>query len=88
MNRGQAKKGTDLPDIFRLCLDPAAGPTLLSQLANAEAQLRADAARHARRWFNEHSQRSFRIIRAIPEGQDIHVDDLHLVGELLEGALT
>src|SRR5665811_2488253 len=31
MNRGAAKEGTDLLDIVRLCLDPAAGPVLRSQ---------------------------------------------------------
>ncbi|WDZ86694.1 hypothetical protein [Micromonospora cathayae] len=88
MNRGQAKEGTDLLDIIRLCLDPLAGPTLLGQLATGEPQLREDAARHARRWFDQHAQRSLPIIRAIPEGRDVQLDDLRLVGELLEGALT
>jgi hypothetical protein len=55
MNRGSQKEGTDLLDIIRLCLDPAAGPVLRSQLASADPQLRDDAARHAQRWFNDHS---------------------------------
>jgi hypothetical protein len=88
MNRGAAKEGTDLLDIIRLCLDPATRPVLTDQLANADELLRADAARHAQRWFNDHADRSLRVIRAIPEGRDTELDDLHLIGELLQGALS
>jgi hypothetical protein len=88
MNRGAAKEGTDLLDIVRLCLDPAAGPVLRSQLEAADPQLREDASLHARRWFEDHADRSLRLARAIPEGQDTQLDDLHLVGELLQSALT
>jgi hypothetical protein len=87
MNRGAAKEGTDLLDIIRLCLDPAAGPVLRTQLANAETQLRVDAARHAQRWFNDNADRSLRLVRGIPEGRGTELDDLRLVGELLQGAL-
>jgi hypothetical protein len=87
MNRGAAKEGTDLLDIIRLCLDPTVGATLRAQLAGAETQLRLDAARHARRWFNDHAERSLRLIRSIPEGRGTELDDLHLVGELLQGSL-
>jgi len=88
MNRGAAKEATDLLDITRLCLDPATRPVLTNQLANAEELLRADAVRHAQRWFNDHAGRSLRLVRAIPEGRDTELDDLHLVGELLQGALS
>ncbi len=75
LNRGAAKEGTDLLDIVRLCLDPLAGPVLRDQLARADPQLRADAARHAQRW-------------GIPEGRSTELDDLHLTGELLEAVLS
>jgi hypothetical protein len=88
MNRGSQKEGTDLLDIIRLCLDPAAGPVLRSQLASADPQIRDDAARHAQRWFNDHSERSLRQIRGIPEGRSMELDDLHLVNELLQAVLT
>jgi hypothetical protein len=88
MNRGSAKEGTDLLDIIRLCLDPSAGPVLRRQLANADAQIRTDAARHAQRWFFDHAERSLRRISAIPEGRDVEMDDLHLVNELLQPVLS
>lgn len=88
MNRGAAKEATDLLDIIRLCLEPATRTVLLEQLANADDLLRADAARHAHRWFDHHAVRSLRLIRAIPEGRDTEIDDLHLVGELLQGVLS
>ncbi len=87
MNRGSAKEGTDLLDIIRICLDPGVGPAMRTQLSNAEQQLRADASRHAQRWFDEHAARSLRLVRNIPEGRDTALDDLHLVGELLQGVL-
>ncbi|GIF64860.1 hypothetical protein Ais01nite_28950 [Asanoa ishikariensis] len=87
MNRGRAKEATDLLDIIRLCLDPVAGPTVLTQLANSEPQLREDAGRHAGRWFDHQAGRSLRVVRAVPEGQGIELDDLHLVGELLHSVL-
>lgn len=88
MNRGATKEGTDLLDIVRLSLDPTAGPVLRSQLEAADPRLREDASRHAKRWFEDHAHRSLRLARAIPEGRDTQLDDLHLVGELLQSALT
>ncbi len=87
MNRSRAKEGTDLLDIVRLCLDPVTGPVVLTQLASSEWQLRADARRHASRWFDDQAERSLRVVRAVPEGQEILLDDLHLVGELLHSVL-
>ncbi len=88
MNRGAAKEATDLLDIVRLTLDPVAGPLVRTQLATADSQLQQDAARHARRWFQDHAARSVRVMRAIPEGRETQLDDLHLVAELLLRALT
>lgn len=88
MNRGAAKEGTDLLDIISLTLDPTAGATARAQLAGADPQLRQDAARHAHRWFTDHSERSLRLIHAVPEGRTTQLDDLHLVGELIGTALT
>jgi hypothetical protein len=88
MNRGSAKEGTDLLDIIRLCLDPAAGPILRAQPAHADLRIRVDAARHAQLWFNDRADRSLRRVRAIPEGRNTELDDLHLVGELLDGVLS
>lgn len=88
MNRGAAKEGTDLLDIIQLTLDRTAGQLSRSQLHDANTQLRQDAALHAQRWFFDHADRSLRLIRAIPEGRDTDIDDLHLVGELLQSALT
>ena len=88
MNRGVAKEGTDLLDIVHLSLDPAAGHVSRSQLEAADPQLREDASLHANRWFEDQADRSLRLARAIPEGRDTQLDDLHLVGELLQSALT
>ncbi len=88
MNRGAAKEATDLLDIVRLSLDPAASPLVRAQLATADAQLQEDAARHARRWFQDHAERSVRVMRAIPEGRETQLDDLHLIAELLLRAPT
>lgn len=66
MNRGAAKEATDLLDIVQLSLDPAASPLGRAQLATADSQLQEDAARHARRWFQDHAERSVRVMRAIP----------------------
>ncbi|GAA2526550.1 hypothetical protein [Winogradskya humida] len=88
MNRGSAKEATDLLDILRLSFDPESGPLLRKQLAEAEPQLRTDAALHAQRFFGTHVARSRRIIQALPDGQGTELDDLRLVGELLERALS
>lgn len=88
MNRGTAKEGTDLLDIVRLTLDPVTGPTLRDQLAAADPQLREDAARHSDLWFRDRAARSLGIARRVPEGSETQLDDLLLVGELLQGVLT
>jgi len=88
MNRGATKEATDLLDIIRLTLDPTAGPMSRSELETTDPQLRCDAALHATYWFDQHAERSLRLIRAIPEGRDTTLDDLRLVGELLHSALT
>jgi hypothetical protein len=88
MNRPSAKEGTDLLDIIRICFDPTAGTAVRVQLSNADKQLRVDASRHAERWFHEHASRSLRLIQGIPEGRDTALDDLHLVGELLQSVLS
>lgn len=77
MNRGAAKEATDLLDMVRLVLDSAAGPLVRTQLATADSQLQRDAARHARRCFQDPAQRSLRVVRAIPEGRETQLDDLH-----------
>lgn len=59
-----------------------------SELETTDPQLRCDAALHATYWFDQHAERSLRLIRAIPEGRDTTLDDLRLVGELLHSALT
>lgn len=87
MNRGAAKEGTDLLDIVRITLDRTCGPTSRSQLESADAQLRADALRHAPQWFDRLGAQSLRKIRAVPEGRDVEIDDVRLVGELLFGVL-
>lgn len=87
MNRGAAKEGTDLLDIIQLTLDRTTGPLSRSQLHSADLQLRQDAVLHVQRWFLDHADRSLRLIRAIPEGRGTDIDDLHLVGELLQNAL-
>jgi hypothetical protein len=87
MNRGAVKEGTDLLDIVRVTLDRDCGPTSRDQLEAADRQLRADALLHARRWFDETADRSLRRIRAVPEGRDIELDDVRLVGDLLVAAL-
>lgn len=87
MNRGRAKEGTDLLDILHLSLDDETGPVARSQLRAAQAQLREDAALHARRWFVQCLDRSLSRVREIPEGRDIDADDLRLVGELLLGSM-
>jgi hypothetical protein len=87
MNRGEAKEGTDLLDIVRLTLDRRCGPTSRGQLGAADRQLRTDALLHARRWFHQTADRSLMKIRAVPEGQDLELDDVRLVGDLLVAAL-
>ena len=47
-----------------------------------------DASIHAQLWFADRDDRALRLVRAVPEGRDVQLDDLHLVGELLQGALS
>jgi hypothetical protein len=88
MNQGAAKEGTDLVDIIQLTLDRTAGPLSRSQLRSADVQLRQDAPLHVQRWFLDHTDRSLRLIRAIPEGRDTDIDDLHLASEPVQRALS
>jgi hypothetical protein len=88
MNRGAAKEGTDLLDILRLSLDHECGPTSRDQLEDADPQLRADALLHAHRWFRDTADRSLRVIRAVPEGRNVELDDLNLVDDLLAASLA
>lgn len=87
MNRPTAKEGTDLLDIVRLVLDQECGPAAFAQLQGADRQLRADALLHVRRWFDQYAAHSLSRIRAVPEGQDVAIDDVRLVGDLLAVAL-
>lgn len=88
MNRGAAKEGTDLLDILRLSLDAATGSVVRAELTAAAPQLRNDAARHAKRWFIDHADRTLRLVKRVPEGRDVEPDDLSLVGEVLLGSLA
>ncbi|NKE57907.1 prevent-host-death protein [Lentzea sp. PSKA42] len=87
MNRGAAKEGTDLLDIARITLDRACGPTSRDQLESADSQMRADALLHTRLWFDRRDAQTLSKIRAVPEGRDMEIDDVRLVGELLVSAL-
>lgn len=88
MNRRRAKEATDLLDIVQLSLDRATGPASRSALAEAHPTLRHDALLHSRLWFDDRVDRTLRLVRSAPEGRDTRLDDLHLVGELLRGALS
>jgi hypothetical protein len=87
MNREAKKEATDLLDIVRLVLDPVAGPVAREQLATAHGRLREDALLHASLWFDARIRRTLRTVRAVPEGLEVQLDDLHLVGELIQGSL-
>ncbi|MGH2554164.1 MAG: prevent-host-death protein [Actinomycetota bacterium] len=87
MNRPSSKEGTDLLDILRLTLDPAAGPTVREQLQNASPQISHDAALHARRWFVDQRLRTLRQINTAAVGEQVDLDTIDLVGDLLLGAL-
>ena len=87
MNREAKKEATDLLDMVRLVLDPVAGPVAREQLATAHGRLREDALLHASLWFDARIGRTLRIVRAVPEGFEVQLDDLRLVGELIQGSL-
>lgn len=82
MNRPLAKERTDLLDIVRLVLDPAAGPQSLDQLAGAHPRLRADAAWHAERWFVERADATYRKLREAG-ADDVSRDTVALVADVL-----
>jgi hypothetical protein len=88
IDRGAAKEGTDLLDIVRLGLDRHAGPIARSQLSQADEQLKTAIRWHVDWCFRQHARRSLSLIRRIPEGADIDIDDLSLVRELLMQTLT
>lgn len=88
MNRPAAKEGTDLLDIIRLSLDRGTGPLVREQLSHADQQLKSDARLHVQRWFETFAARSLKRVNGVPEGRQIALDDIHLVGELLAGALS
>jgi len=87
MNRGAAKEGTDLLDIVQLATDPSTVASVVADLRSADAQLRADALLHSRRWFTDGAGRTLRRIQSVPEGVHVTLDDLELVAELLVAAL-
>jgi len=87
MDRGAAKAGTDLLDIVRITLDRTCGSVSRDQLESADAQLRADALLHTRQWFDRWQGQTLNKIRAVPEGRDVDVEDVRLVGDLLVAAL-
>ena len=86
-DRSAAKEGTDLLDILRLSLDQDCGPKSLDQLELADPQLRVDALLHVRLWFETYATQSLSKVQALPEGQDLELDDVHLARELLTSAL-
>ncbi|MCX2934703.1 hypothetical protein ORI20_31005 [Mycobacterium sp. CVI_P3] len=83
MDRGAAKEASDLLDIVRLTLDPAAGIAARQQLSNADLQLRADCLLHVKLWLVTHARRSLSRVRSIPEGHAMALDDIELTAELL-----
>jgi hypothetical protein len=83
-----AKEATDLLDIVRLTLDPATGAVVRSQPRDAGDRLRADAWRHAERWFVDNGNRTTRLIRRLPQGAEVDRDLIRLVIELLSDSLT
>lgn len=91
------RRATEIPQLQLLVsagatlsgpFDHACGPLSRDQFESADTQLRADALLHARRWFDQSADRSLSKIRAVPEGRDMDIDDVRLVGDLLVAALT
>jgi len=87
-NRGRAKEATDLLDIVRLTLDPVTGPVVREQLTGAAKRIRVDADRDAKLWFTNKAARTGRLVRELPQGDDIDPDLIALVSQLLRGALS
>jgi hypothetical protein len=86
-NRSLDKEATDLLDIVRLTLDEVTGPVVRKQLAEADPQLRQDAALHIRTWFADNAARSVRIVHRTPDGAGLSLDIVRLTGELLTASL-
>lgn len=86
-NRPGAKEATDLLDIVSLTLDAVTGPASRSALATADPTLCRDALLHTRLWFEHRIDRTLRLVRSIPEGRDTQLDDVRLVGEILNATL-
>ncbi|GHH61911.1 hypothetical protein [Lentzea cavernae] len=72
---------------MRITLDRNCGPTSRDQLEAADPQLRADALQRSRQWSDRYEARTLKKIRAVPDAQDVEIEDVKLVGELLAGAL-
>lgn len=82
MNRAASKQGTDLLDIVRLMLDPAARPTALAQIGAVDAAMAADIAQHLDLWFARRQTQALRWIHSVG-GDTVNHDDLELAAELL-----
>lgn len=87
MNRPAAKEGTDLLDIVRLTLDSVTGPPARTELREAGARIRQDAALHARKWFVDQRVNTVQRINAVSPGDEIDMDTVGLVADLLLGEL-
>ncbi len=83
--RPTAKEGTDLLDIVTILLDPAARDIALTQLAECDQVIAADAALHSERWFIEQIDRTVNRVRAAG-GSDIGREELTLVADLIQAA--
>lgn len=84
-SRSTAKEGTDLLDIVAILLDPVARDVALTQQAECDPLIAADAALHSRRWFVAQVDRTLRLIRTAG-GLEIGRDEVALVADLLEAA--
>ncbi|PXY37743.1 prevent-host-death protein [Prauserella flavalba] len=87
MNRSNHKQGTDLLDIMRLTFDPATRPAALSQLGSVDGAVAHDVALHVGHWFGSRRQESLQRIRGAGGG-DVTLDDVDLVMELLNSAVS
>lgn len=83
--RPTAKEGTDLLDVVAILLDPAARDAALTQLAECDQVIAADAALHTERWFTEQIDRTINRVRAVGGG-DIGREELTLVADLIRAA--
>jgi hypothetical protein len=85
MNRASSKQGTDLGDIVRLVLDPAARDRALQQIATCPDEMAGDIGLHANLWLVQRRLETLRSIEAAG-GFDVEGDDIDLVAELLSEA--